>query len=141
MKLVTGILGILLSTFCHGQCEKNINLDTNIFNRGVGTKIDTINFKAKLIGIGKISQRDILQKLNSRKFIDIKNYKMAIGFIPKKTNCLLYLPYKNADEYTNKLLYYKQNQNQTICIRGITIPEFEKFNNKPFFLIDKIWFE
>ena len=53
----------------------------------------------------------------------------------------LYLPYKDIDKELFSRLSNQKNSNKTICIEAIIIQGYEKLNNRPFFLIDRVWLE
>ena len=70
-----------------------------------------------------------------------KNYKTAIEFQPLGTDENFYLPYKDIDPVIYGLFNKVKYGEKIICIKGIIFRGFEKFNGKPFFVIDKIVFE
>jgi len=132
MKFIFIIIGFLISVYAMGQCVSDIKLDTAIFYKHL-KKNDTIYFKAIYYSLGKISQKNILKKLESKKVIHSKDYKTAISFIPLGSNNLLYLPYKDNDYYIYNVLYEEQNKGKIICIRAVLISDLPFFNKKPFF--------
>lgn len=141
MRLIIIFATCFFTLCCNAQCNENIQFDSTTFCKTLNKKADTIYFNAKFHSIGKVSQTRVIQKLISKGYIDKNYYKTAVNFTPIGSFTAFYLPYKDADDYIYKLLYTRQKQNQTICIRGVIIRGFEKYDKKPFFLLDKIWFE
>ena len=136
----TIIAFLVINNYSFAQCSKCNYFDSTNFTKKRNIR-DTIYFKATLLSIGKVSQRTTVEKLHLKGFIDYKNYRTAIGFIPVQTDSIMYLPYKDRDPIIYQKLLSNQNKKRIICLMGIIIRGFEKVNNKPFFLIDRVWFE
>jgi type I restriction enzyme, R subunit len=64
-----------------------------------------------------------------------------INGLPLGSDSSLYLPYKDIDKEIFSRLSNQKNSNKTICIEAIIIQGYEKLNNIPFFLIDRVWLE
>jgi type I restriction enzyme R subunit len=64
-----------------------------------------------------------------------------INGLPLGSDSSLYLPYKDIDKEIFSRLSNQKNSNKTICIEAIIIQGYEKLNNRPFFLIDRVWLE
>lgn len=141
MKVLIIISALFFTKNCMSQCHQNILFDSTIRFKKLIHERDTIFFKATLHSIGKVSQKRVLQKLTSKGIINKKNYQTGISFTPEGSNTYLYLPYKGTDSVISQKLFFNQNKNKIICIRGIIIRGFETANHKPFFLVNKIRFE
>ena len=88
-----------------------------------------------------VPQQQKAKRLHLKGIINNKNYRTAIGFTTVATNISMYLPYKDTDPIIYKRIVSNQNQKTIICMMGIIIKGVEKVNNKPFFLIERVWFE
>ena len=139
MKLLFGIL-LLFANNCLGQCYRSKIFDASIFNTTLKKSRDTIYFTATLLSVGKVSQRECIVKLHSKKLINKKYYTTGIEFIPKGYDQKLYLPINDFLNQNDKLGDYNFYTNRTICIRGIVHKGYEKWNAGIFFLVDKIDF-
>ena len=135
------IVFLFLSKSSLAQCKCDSFFDSTVFTTNLKQNIDTFCFKATFHNIGKISQSNILKRLSAKGLINKKDYKTAISFTPLQTNNSMYLPYKDTDPVIYHKLFINQNMKMTICIKGIIIKEFKKVNDKPFFIINKIWIE
>ena len=71
----------------------------------------------------------------------IPNGIVYINGLPLGSDSSLYLPYKDIDKEIFSRLSNQKNSNKTICIEAIIIQGYEKLNNRPFFLIDRVWLE
>lgn len=140
MKAVFIIMALFITNYCLGQCSQSTSFDSSIFLKKTVHKQDTIFFKAIFQSLGKVAQRNVMQQLAHRGIILNRNYRTALSLTPVGTDVSIYLPYKDIDEEANRQLFTNQNKQITLCVRGIIVSGFEKVDDKPFFLIDKIWF-
>jgi hypothetical protein len=141
MKALMISIFCFFSSLCHAQCENSNLFDVSFFNQHLLQEKDTLYYIGTYISLGKVSQRDLLKKLSSKKIIDKALYSSAIEFLPLGSDSSLYLPYKDIDKEIFSRLSNPKNSNKTICIKAIIIQGYEKLNNRPFFLIDRVWLE
>ena len=135
------IIFLVLGKSSLAQCKCDSFFDSTAFTTNLKQSVDTFCFKATFHNIGKISQSSLLKRLSEKGLINKQDYKTAISFTPLYTNSSMYLPYKDTDPIIYHKLFINQNMNMTICIKGVIFERFKKVNNKPFFIINKIWIE
>ncbi len=131
----------LFSFSCFAQCEAKKHFDISLFLKNCNTQKTTFYFKAKFGSLGKISQYNTLVELSSKKIINRSLYKSALSITTLDSNYSFYMPFKDVDNSLIQQLIKFQGLDKIICVKAIMIKNFQIVNKKPFFLIEKIWFD
>ena len=131
------VIIIIFFLFSEIKAQQVINLDYIIsMQNHSGKKVLHFSFKAIYLSIGKISQREMIKKMSTRKLISKKNYTSAISFAIE--NKKMYLPYKDSDDIVYKEIIKSTAIEKRIRIFARAFYNYNKYNNEPFFLIEKI---